>query len=154
MNHDDANYRLKWYWIQHLGTAMLNWLNVFHFTQNPSIYIFISVYKWSPVGLMFVSQMTISSYRRKRRTLYLFFDGWRRNSNLCINCGRLCLDVIYQAWDVVFHHQTRISRCFVWWWNTVSNAWYYFSNKMIFEGEIKDAKLSSFSSDFQTLIKH
>ena len=26
---------------------------------------------------------------------------------------------------------------------------YYFSNKMILEGEIKDAKLSSFSSDFQ-----
>ena len=28
------------------------------------------------------------------------------------------------------------------------------SNKMILEGEIKDAKMSSFSSDFQTLIKH
>ena len=29
------------------------------------------------------------------------------------------------------------------------------SNKiMILEGEIKDAKISSFSSDFQTLIKH
>jgi len=38
------------------------------------------------------------------------------------------------------------SRCFTWWWNTVSNAWYYFSNKMILEGEIKDAKMSSFSS--------
>ena len=37
---------------------------------------------------------------------------------------------------------------------TLSNAWYYFSNKMILEGEIKDAKISSFSSDFQTLIKH
>ena len=38
---------------------------------------------------------------------------------------------------------------------TVSNAWYYlyFSNEMILEGEIKDAKMSSFSSDFQTLIK-
>ena len=30
----------------------------------------------------------------------------------------------------------------------------YFSNKMILEGEIKDAKMISFSSDFQTLIKH
>ena len=40
------------------------------------------------------------------------------------------------------------------WWNTVLNAWYYFSNKMILEGEIKDAKMSSFSSDFQTLVKH
>ena len=48
----------------------------------------------------------------------------------------------------------RTSRCFIWWWNTVSNAWYYFSNKMILEGEIKDAKMSSFSSDFQTFIKH
>ena len=28
-----------------------------------------------------------------------------------------------------------------------------FSNKMILEGEIKDTKMSSFSSDFQTLIK-
>ena len=43
---------------------------------------------------------------------------------------------------------------FIWWWNTVSNAWYYFSNKMILAGEIKDAKKSSFSSDFQTLIQH
>ena len=42
---------------------------------------------------------------------------------------------------------------FIWWWNTVSNAWYYFSNKMILEVEIKDAKMSSFSPDFQTLIK-
>ena len=25
----------------------------------------------------------------------------------------------------------RTSRCFIWWWNTVSNAWYHFSNKMI-----------------------
>ena len=48
----------------------------------------------------------------------------------------------------------RTSRCFIWWWNTVSNVWYYFSNKMILEGEIKDAKMSSFSSDFQALIKH
>ena len=37
-------------------------------------------------------------------------------------------------------------------WNTVSNDRYYFSNKMILQGEIKDVKLSSFSSDFQTLI--
>ena len=29
-----------------------------------------------------------------------------------------------------------------------------FSNKMILEGEIKDAKMSSFSSDFKTFIKH
>ena len=38
--------------------------------------------------------------------------------------------------------------------NTESNAWYYFSNKMILEGEIKDAKMSSVSSDFKKLIKH
>ena len=31
---------------------------------------------------------------------------------------------------------------------------YYFSNEIILKGEIKDAKMSSFSSDFQTLIKH
>ena len=31
---------------------------------------------------------------------------------------------------------------------------YYFSNKKILEGEIKDAKMSSFPSDFQTAIKN
>ena len=46
------------------------------------------------------------------------------------------------------------SRCFIWWWNTLLNACYYFSNKRILEGEIKDAKMSSFSSYHQTLIKH
>ena len=37
--------------------------------------------------------------------------------------------------------------------NTASDAWYFFPNKIILEGEIKDAKLRSFSSDFQILIK-
>ena len=36
-------------------------------------------------------------------------------------------------------------RCFIWWWNTVSNCWHYFSNKIILEEEITDAKMSSFS---------
>ena len=35
----------------------------------------------------------------------------------------------------------------------VNYAWYLFPNKIILEGEIKDAKLRSFSSDFQILIK-
>ena len=30
------------------------------------------------------------------------------------------------------------------WWNTTSHAWYYFSNKMILVGVMKDAKMSSF----------
>ena len=34
----------------------------------------------------------------------------------------------------------------------LSNAWYYLSNKRILEGEIMDAKMNSFSSDFQTLM--
>ena len=34
---------------------------------------------------------------------------------------------------------------------TLSNAWYYFSNKMVLEEEIKVSKLSSFSSHFKTL---
>ena len=38
----------------------------------------------------------------------------------------------------------RTLRCCIWWLNTVSNARYYFSNKMIFEGEIKDAKMRGF----------
>ena len=39
-------------------------------------------------------------------------------------------------------------------YETVSNAWYYFSNKVILEGEINDVKMSRFSFEFQTLIKH
>ena len=84
--------------------------------------------------------------------------------------GTLGFELIYQAWDIIsssdetlrrelkiqcaLEYFWQTSRCFIWWWNTVLNAWYYFSNKMILEGEIKDAKLNSFSSDFQTLIKH
>ena len=38
--------------------------------------------------------------------------------------------------------------CLIWWWNViVSNAGYYFSNKVILEGIIVDAKMSSFSSE-------
>ena len=56
---------------------------------------------------------------------------------------------MYQAWDAMFYDQMKH-------WE---ESWKYdsqrtiFSNKMILEGEIKDAKISSFSSDFQTLIK-
>ena len=38
----------------------------------------------------------------------------------------------------------RSSMCFIWWWNTRSNAWYYSSDKMILEREIKDTKICSF----------
>ena len=47
---------------------------------------------------------------------------------------KLIDDKIYQEWE---------NR-----WNTEKR------NKMNLEGEIKDAKMSSFSSDFQILIKH
>ena len=56
---------------------------------------------------------------------------------------------MYQARDAMFYDQMKH-------WE---ESWKYdsqqtiFSNKMILEGEIKDAKTSSFSSDFQTLIK-
>ena len=48
----------------------------------------------------------------------------------------------------------RTLRCFIWWWNNVSNAWYYLIllKQLILEGEIMAAKMSSFSSDFQTFI--
>ena len=60
-------------------------------------------------------------------------------------------DVIYQAWDAVFHHQMK--HCEESWEydlqrsvfdepqgvssgdETVSNAWYYFSNKMMLQLE-------------------
>ena len=38
----------------------------------------------------------------------------------------------------------RISRCFIWWWNTVSSAWYYFSNKMILDRELRMQKWAVF----------
>ena len=34
----------------------------------------------------------------------------------------------------------RTSRCLILWWNSVSNVWYWFSNKMILKGEIQDKK--------------
>ena len=40
------------------------------------------------------------------------------------------------------------AQCFITRWNTEKR------NKMILEEEIKDEKMSSFSSDFQMLIKH
>ena len=66
----------------------------------------------------------------------------------------IVVDSVYQAWDAMFHHFWRILWCFICWWNIVSNACYYFPNKMILDWEFKGAKMSRFSSDFQTLIKH
>ena len=87
-----------------------------------------------------------------------------------MKCG---LEVIHQAWDAVFHHQKKHQEES--WKNTTRSrvfltnfevfhlvmkhcveffAWYLFSNKIILDREIKRAKMSSFSSDFQTLIKH
>ena len=54
--------------------------------------------------------------------------------------------------EVEYFWQT--SRCLIWWWNTLLNACYYFSNKRILEGEMKDTKMSSFSSEHRTLVKH
>ena len=65
-------------------------------------------------------------------------------------------EVIYQAWDAVFCHQLK-HREENWKYDTqqnifgelqgvscgdetLLNAWYYFSNKLILEGEIKYAK--------------
>ena len=65
---------------------------------------------------------------------------------------------MYQAWDVVFHHQMK-HREESWKYDEQWSIFnklrgvssgdetlcrYYFSNKMILEGEIKDAKLKSF----------
>ena len=70
------------------------------------------------------------------------------SDKLCVNAAkRVNKDLPIRR---VAEYFWRISRCFIWWWNTVSNAWHYLSNKMILELEIKDAKLSSFSNT----IKH
>ena len=66
------------------------------------------------------------------------------------------IEVMYQVWDTVFHHQMKH-------WEEswkyycsgvllmnfevfplVRNTWYYFSNKIILEGEVKDAKNEQF----------
>ena len=70
---------------------------------------------------------------------------WEVTTDAAAN--RKPFDAIYQAWDSVLspnetlrgelqirhaaEYFWRTSRCFIWWWNTVSNAWYYFSNKTI-----------------------
>ena len=68
-----------------------------------------------------------------------------------------------QAWDAVFHHQMNTEKRIE---NTTNFEVFHLvikhcverlillSNKIILEGEIKDTKMSSFSSDFQTLLKH
>ena len=72
---------------------------------------------------------------------------------LCKSGG--ILEVRYQAWNAVFDHQMKQleeswkydAQCSIFdeLWGvssgakTLSNAWYYFSNKMILEGENKDA---------------
>ena len=85
-------------------------------------------------------------------------------------------DVIYKPWDAVFHHhadetlrrELKIQPTAEYIFDELRGAssgdetlcwmlfihWYFFSNKMILPGEIKDAKINSFSSDFQTLLKH
>ena len=100
------------------------------------------------------------NYERKFRRIK---RKHRKESSPCDTSN--CSSVIYQAREAVFHHQMkhweeswkydaraaeyfwRTSRCFIWWWHTVSSGWYYFSNKTMLEGEIKDSKMSSFSSD-------
>ena len=62
--------------------------------------------------------------------------------------------------DETLRRKLKIRRAAKYFWGDiifeviVTLRWYYFSNKMILEGEIKDSKISSFSSEFQTLIKH
>ena len=100
------------------------------------------------------------NYERKFRRIK---RKHRKESSPCDTSN--CSSVIYQARDAVFHHQMkhweeswkydaraaeyfwRTSRCFICWWHTVSSGWYYFSNKTMLEGEIKDSKMISFSSD-------
>ena len=74
--------------------------------------------------------------------------GTKHNKNETLCKLILDLEVIHQAWDAVFHRQGKhqeeswnimhsgvflTSRCLIWSWNTVLNAWYYFSNKTISE---------------------
>ena len=54
--------------------------------------------------------------------------------------------------DETLRGELKIRHAAAYFWQT--SRWYYFSNKMILVWEVKDAKMSSFSSDFQTFIKH
>ena len=86
-------------------------------------------------------------------------NPWNRVERLC-NISNMRRSVSLP--EETLTRELRIRRAAEYFWqtscvlsgDTVSNAFYYFSNKMILEGEINDAKMSSFSSDFQTLIKH
>ena len=66
------------------------------------------------------------------------------------------MEVIFQKLELVIYQKLETMKALgVWnpWWNPKHEFLiYYFSNKLILEGEIKDAKMSSFSSDFQTVI--
>ena len=92
------------------------------------------------------------------------YNRWDKNRKRKVPCNMSGMKISVSSPDETLTRELKIrraavyfwrtSRCSISWWNIVSNAWYSFSNKIILEEEIKDAKMSSFSSDFQTLIKH
>ena len=146
------------------------WTNIFMITDHAVIYCPRQphFHYWLRIGEILAQGYSKKFYQGEAplrgSTPYLFYMPFFDRK------GTRFLYVIYQTWDAVFHHQMK-HREESWKYDaqrsifdqlrgvssgdeTVSNAWYYFSNKMILEREIKDAKMSSFSSDFQTLIKH
>ena len=83
--------------------------------------------------------------------------GARRNLCFCRLTKNWWCNISRMRYSVSSPDETLRGELKIWcaaeyFWQT--SRWYYFSNKMIFVWEVKDAKMSSFSSDFQTFIKH
>ena len=119
----------------------VNGSRIYHVTTLPGEFAYI--WRSEPVGMM------AFKFQRTRSHFSTNISSMRRSVSSPDEILRRELKIQHAV-----EYFWRTSRCFIWWWITVSNAWYYFSNELILEGEIKDAKMSSFSSDFQTLIKH
>ena len=107
---------------------------------------------------LILSNATVCRVKRWRRIRRRVFTSFISSFTSC--CTLDVKEVIYQAWDAVFHHQMKHQEE-SWKYDAqrsifdqlrgvssgdeiVSNAWYYFSNKMILEREIKGAKMTVF----------
>ena len=112
--------------------------------------------KYQTFDTVFHHQMKHLEVRQKysaARHISTLFSVFHLVMKHCISCLIYYMKHREESWKYDAQRSIfwRTSMSFIWWWNTLSNAWYYFSNKLILGGELKDDKMSSFSSDFQTL---
>ena len=118
----------------------INGSRIYHVTTLPGEFAYI--WRSEPVGMM------AFKFQRTRSHFSSNISSMRRSVSSPDETLRRELKIKHAV-----EYFWRTSRCFIWWWITVSNAWYCFSNELMLEAEIKYAKMSSFSSDLQTLVK-